>query len=129
MIKLITPWGMLVTVALLAVYATYSFWSAYAGQSGLYALLGAVSAVTCVGTALLRPWSQYLVYALTALFIVGWCYSVYAGAVVGYFSFFFESTAAAAKALAPGMALVILSCRASWNCYGHFRASRQVATS
>ena len=129
MVKLITPMGMLITVALLAVYATYAFWTAYTDQSWLYALLGVLSSVACVGTALLRPWSQYLVYALTALFIVGWCYSVYAGAVVGYFSFFFESTAAAAKALAPGMALVILSCSASWNCYGHFRASRQVATS
>ena len=128
MVKLITPMGMLVTVALLAVYATYASWTAYTDQSWLFALLGALSCVACVGTALLRPWSQYLVYALTAFFIVGWCYSVYAGAAVGYFTFFFESTAAA-RALAPGIALVILSCMASWTCFSHFRAFRQVATS
>ena len=91
MVKLITPIGMLVTVALLAVYAVYSFWTAYTDQSWPYALLGLLTLVACIGTALLRAWSQYLVYALTAFFIGGWLYSVYAGAAVGFFSIFFGS--------------------------------------
>jgi hypothetical protein len=123
MVKLITPIGMLVTVALLSVYAAYSFWTAYTDQSWLHALLGLLTVVTCIGTALLRAWSQYLVYALTAFFIGGWLYSVYAGAAVGFFSIFFESPGAVAKSLAPGIALVILSCVASWISYNHFRAS------
>jgi hypothetical protein len=113
MVKLITPMGMLITVALLAIYAAYAFWTAYIDQSGIYGLLGGFALVACYGTAMLRAWSQYLVYLLTALFIAAWCYSVYSGAAVGYFSFFFSSRLLAAKALAPGLALVVLSCLAS----------------
>src|SRR5262245_44830999 len=92
MVKLITPIGMLITVALLAIYAAYAFWTAYvhieylpdyADEAWIYGSLGALSLVACYGTAMLRPWSQYLVYVLTALFIAGWCYSVYSGAAVG----------------------------------------------
>jgi hypothetical protein len=126
MVKLITPVGMLVTVALLAVYAIYSFWTAYTDQSWPHALLGLLTLVACVGTALLRAWSQYLVYALTAFFVGGWLYSVYVGAAVGFFSMFIGSPAAIAKSLAPGIALVILSCAASWISHNHFRASSNV---
>jgi hypothetical protein len=127
MIKLITPIGMLITVALLALYATYAFWTAYVDRSWLYALLGVLSLVACFGTAMLRAWSQYVVYLLTTLFIAAWCYSVYAGAAVGFFSFFYSSNLLAAKALAPGFALVMLSCVASWNAYSHFRRARRVS--
>ena|SRR5688572_21005462 len=129
MIKLVTPVGMLITVALLAIYAAYAFWVAYTDESLLYALLGLLCFAACVGTALLRQWSQYLVYVLTAFFVVGWFYSVYAGASVGYFGFFFGSPEAVAKSLAPGLALVILSCAASWICYKHFRTSCRAARS
>lgn len=121
---LITPLGMLVTVALLAVYAAYAFWTSYTDQSWLHAVLGILSLVACVGTALLRAWSQYLVYALTVAFVVAWCYSVYLGAVVGFFSIFFSSPAAVARALAPGAALAVLSCAVSWIAFSHFRPSR-----
>ena len=121
MVKLITPIGMLITVALLALYAAYAFWTAYVDRSWLYAFLGVLSLVACFGTAMLRAWSQYLVYSLTVLFIAGWCYSVYAGAAVGFFSFSYSSHLLAVKALAPGIALVVLSCAASWNAFSHFR--------
>ena len=124
MVKLITPVGMLVTVALLAIYAAYALFVGYTGQSWLHGVLGVLSLVACVGSALLRAWSQYLVYALTALFVGSWSYSVYSAATVGYFSFFLGSPAAVARALAPGMALVILSCAVSWITYEHFRAKR-----
>jgi hypothetical protein len=128
MVKLITPIGMLVTVALLAVYAAYAFWTAYLDRSWIYGLLGVVSLVACVGTAMLRSWSQYLVYLLTTLFIVGWIYSVYAVAAVGYYSFFYSSAyLLAIKSLVPGLALVLLSCAATWNAFSHFRRARQLA--
>jgi hypothetical protein len=127
MVKLITPLGMLITVALLALYGAYAIWTAYVDTSWLYGLLGIFSLVGCYGTAMLRPWSQWLVYVLTALFIAAWCYSVYVSATVGFFSFFFSSHASALKTTAPGLALVGLSAFASWNAFRYFR--RGVATS
>ena len=97
MVKLITPMGMLITVALLALYAAYAFWTAYVDKSWIYGFLGVLSLVACYGTAMLRAWSQYLVYLLTALFVAAWCYSVYAGAAVGFFSFFYSSQLLAAR--------------------------------
>lgn len=125
MIKLITPIGMLITVALLGLYAAYALWTAYLDESWIHGLLGGLAFVACYGTAMLRPWSRYLVYLLTTLFIAAWCYSVYSGAAVGYFSVFFSSRALVAKALAPGLMLVVLSCFASWNAFSHFRRTRQ----
>lgn len=124
MIKLITPIGMLITVALLAVYAVYAFWTAYVDDSWIYGTLGLLALGTCYGTAMLRAWSQYLVYLLTALFVAAWCYSVYAGATVGFFGIFFSSHVLVIKALAPGLALVLLSFLASWNVFRHFAALR-----
>ena len=118
---LITPLGMLITVALLAIYAAYAFWTTCVDKSWVHGGLGVVSLVACYGAAMLRTWSQYLVYLLTALFIAGWCYSVYSGAKVEYFGFFFPSYAAAIRPLVPGFALVLFSCFASWNTFSHFR--------
>ena len=39
MIKLITPPGMLVTVALLAIYCAYASWTAFIERSWLYAVV------------------------------------------------------------------------------------------
>ena len=122
--KLITPIGMLITVALLAIYAAYAFWTAYLDESWVYGLLGCLALVACYGAAMLRVWSQYLVYLLTALFVAAWLYSVYSGAAVGFFSFWYGSQALVMKALAPGIALVLLSCAASWITFRHFRRTR-----
>jgi hypothetical protein len=124
MIKLITPIGMLITVALLAVYAVYAFWTAYVDNSWTYGTLGVLALGACYGTAMLRAWSQYLVYLLTGLFVAAWCYSVYAGAAVGFFGIFFSSHVLVIKALAPGAALVLLSFLASWNVFRHFAVLR-----
>ena len=121
MVKLITPIGMLITVALLALYAAYACWTAYVDHSWTYGLLGVLSLVACYGTAMLRAWSQYLVYLLTTLFVAAWCYSVYSGAAVGFFNVFFSSHVLVIKALAPGLALVVLSGVANWNVFSHFR--------
>ena len=51
MIKLITPPGMLVTVALLAIYSAYASWTAFIEKSWIYAIVALVSLAACVGTA------------------------------------------------------------------------------
>lgn len=108
-IKLITPPGMLVTVALLAIYCAYSSWMASVEQSWFYLFVAATSLAACIGTAVLQPWSRYLVYILTTGFIAAWSHSVYAGAKAGFFVFFFSSPLRAMKSIAPGLALVALS--------------------
>ena len=125
MIKLITPLGMLFTVALMAVFAVYVFWTAHIDKSWLYLGLGIVSIAACIGVALLRAWSQYLVYFLTTAFIAGWLHSVYTGATAGYFEFFFSSRLLAAKTLVPGLMLVLLSGVANWIAFSHFRRAPQ----
>jgi len=121
MIKLITPLGMLFTVAMMAVLAVYAFWTSYVDRSWLYFGLGIVSIVACIGVALLRAWSQYLVYLLSAAFVAAWFHSVYTGAAAGYFDFFFSSRFVAAKTLLPGFTLVVLSVAASCIAFRHFR--------
>ena len=124
MVKLITPFGMLITTALLAIYAVYAFWTAYVDESWAYGAIGLVTLAACYGTAMLRDWSRYLVYALTAAFVAAWGYSVYYGASVGFFSFWYGSKLESAKALAPGFALVALSCTASCIAFRHFRRTQ-----
>ena len=97
MIKLITPLGMLFTVAMMAVLAVYAFWMADVDHSWLYLVLGIVCIAACIGVALLRAWSQYLVYLLSAAFVAAWIHSVYTGAAAGYFDFFFSSRLVAAR--------------------------------
>ena len=126
MVKLITPIGMLITVALLAMYAAYAFWTAYVDESWIYGLLGALSLVACYGTAMLRPWSQYLVYLLTTLFIA--CMVLLGVFRCGsrVFQLLFFLAPARGQGSAPGLALVVLSCVASWNAFSHFRRARRL---
>ena len=112
---------MLVTVALLAVYGAYMSWAAYVGSSWLHALIALVALIACVGTAVLQPWSRYLVYLLSAGFIVSWSYSVYAGYAAGFFDFFFASPLDVLRSLAPGLALVALSAACSYAVFRHYR--------
>ncbi len=125
MIKLITPPGMLVTVALLAIYCAYATWTAVVERSWIYAMVALISLAACVGTAFLKSWSRYPVYALTAGFVSAWCYSVYAGVQAGFFPFFFSSPAAAAKSLAPGLVLACLSLVCSYVVFRQFRPVAQ----
>jgi branched-subunit amino acid transport protein AzlD len=124
MIKLITPLGMLFTVAMMAVLAVYAFWTSHVDRSWLYFGLGIVSIAACIGVALLRAWSQYPVYLLSAAFVAAWFHSVYTGVAAGYFDFFFSSRLVAAKTLLPGFTLVVLSVAASWIAFRHFRRRR-----
>jgi hypothetical protein len=124
MIKLITPPGMLVTVALLAICSAYASWTAFIERSWIYAIVALVSLAACVGTAFLKAWSRYPVYVLTVGFVTAWCYSIYAGIQAGFFGFFFSSPAAAAKSLAPGLVLACLSLICSYVVLRQFQAMR-----
>ena len=124
--KLDTPLGMLLTVALLAIYAAYAFLTASAIRSWMFVLVGAVAVCACIGTAMLRPWSRYLVYVLTAGFIGNLAYSIYAGAEAGYFSFQFQTPGAAARSLVPGLVMAVLSAACCVLVYRYF--SRRAAT-
>src|SRR5688572_10051981 len=69
MAKPIAPLGMLFTVALMAVFAAFAFWTAHVDKSWVYLPLGLIAIAACIGAALLRTWSQYLMSFLTAAFI------------------------------------------------------------
>ena len=127
MIRLITPPGILLTVALLAIYATYAGWTAYVDESGIYAAVTVVAAAACVGVALLKPWSQYPIYALTAGFTLEWLRSVANATRAGYFDFAFGTRLEMAQSLAPELALVIVSIACSCMGFRFFRRSAERA--
>jgi peptidoglycan/LPS O-acetylase OafA/YrhL len=120
-----TPAGILITVALLALYGAYAIWQAISNHSLLFALAGVVSIVACVAAARLLAWSRFLVWLLAAAFIGAWAYSVYAGVVAGYYST--SSGRQIAIALAPGILLVALSCFCAYAVFKQFRAPARQA--
>lgn len=107
-----TPPGILFTVALLVIYAAYAVLLAAVEKSPLIAAVGIAAAVAAVGTALLKPWSRFIVYALAPAFVAKLAHSVQAGVAAGYFSTRFNSHAQAAASLLPGllMALMVVAC-------------------
>lgn len=120
---LITPPGILMTVAMLGLYGLYAAAMAFIEFSVMYAIVSVLAITACLGTAVLRPWSRFLVYTLTAGFTTVWVHSVYRGLTVGYFQLQFASPIQATKSLAPGLLLVVLSCACSWIVFRHFRRS------
>ncbi len=125
MIKLITPPGMLLTVALLVIYAAYAFLIGAIEESWLLLFGGVVALIAGYGTAMLRPWSRYLVYTLAGGFIgkLGW--SIHAGARAGYFGFQFGSAHEMARSLTPSLLMVVLSCACCVLVYRHYRPESQ----
>lgn len=124
MIKLITPPGMLLTVALLVIYAVYAFLIGTIEDSWLLLAGGVVALIASYGTAMLRPWSRYLVYALAAGFIgkLGW--SIIAGVRSGFFEFQFGTAREMVRSLAPSLLLAMLSCMCCVLVFRHFRPNR-----
>lgn len=124
MIKLITPLGMLLTVALLVIYSIYAFLIGSIEDSWILLVAGAMSVVAAYGTAMLRPWSQYLVYLLAAGFVTKLGQSIYAGVASGYFDFQFGSASGSLRSLAPSALLAVLS----WICclvvFNHFSRAK-----
>jgi hypothetical protein len=119
MARLVTPVGILITVALLALYGVYAAWIGVSQHSLTSGLSGAVAFVACVGAALLKPWSRYLVYLLSAVLIGTWCYSLCAAASAGYFSLY--SASQIARQLAPGIFLAMLACFCTYAVFRQFR--------
>ena len=109
MIKLITPPGMLLTTALLAIYCAYAFaiWSI----EGTWPLLtgGVLSVIAIYGVAMVRPWSRYLMYALTLGFFAKLGTSVYSGISSGYFEFQFGRMTNSFGSLLPVLLIALLS--------------------
>ena len=119
MARLVTPVGILITVALLALYGVYASWIGVSQHSLLSGLSGVVAFVACVGAALLKPWSRYLVYLLSALIIGTWCYSLFSAANAGYFGLYTASQIA--RQLAPGVFLALLACFCTYAVFRQFR--------
>ena len=127
--KLITPMGLLVTTALLAIFSVAAAKVALVERSYPLAVAAAMSAVACAGTAYMQRWSQYLVHLMTAGFVAKWAWSVYDGYRAGYFDFQFGSTHESLRSLVPGLAIVALSGVCSCLVHAHFaRAGRDTTT-
>lgn len=127
--KLITPIGLLVTTALLAIYSVAAANVALIERSYPLAIAAAVSAVACVGTAYMQRWSQYLVHLMTAGFCAKWIRSVYDGYRAGYYDTESGATLEQLRSLAPGLALIALSGVCSWLIHRHFSRVRRNAAS
>jgi hypothetical protein len=120
MIKLITPPGMLLTVALLAIYSAYAFLIGSIEDSWPLQIGALVSIAASYGVAMLRPWSQYLVYALAAGFIGKLGLSIVAAVRSGFFSFQFGSTREIVWSLLPSLLMTMLSILCCALVFRHF---------
>jgi len=111
--KLITPPGMLFTTALLVIYGTYAILIGSIEDSWPLLAGGSLAALASYGTAMVRPWSKYLVYILTVGFAAKVGLSVYFAAKVGFFIFEFGTLSDIAVSLLPTFfmcALGVTSC-------------------
>ena len=115
---------MLLTVALLVLYSAYAFLVGVVEDSWPLLAGGVGSIVAAYGTAMLRRWSQYLVYLLALGFIAKLGQSVYAGVVSGYFSLHFSSTADALMSLIPSAVMTALSVACCLYVFRYFRQTR-----
>ena len=100
---------MLLTVALLVIYCVYAFLIGSIENSWFLLAGGWIAVAATYGTAMVRPWSRYLVYVLTAGFFAKLGLSIYDGFRSGFFGFQFGSTAQVARALLPTLLMTLLS--------------------
>jgi hypothetical protein len=70
---------------------------------------------------MLKPWSQYLVYLLTAGFLAKLGLSIYAGVVSGFFTFQFGSVTESLQSLGPSALMALLSCACCYVVFRHFQ--------
>jgi len=112
---------MLLTVALLVIYSVYAFLIGSIEKSWILLAGSGLSAVASYGVAMLRRWSQYLVYLLTMGFTAKLGLSIYAGVVSGFFDFQFGSVGEALKAITPSLIMALLSYACCLIVFRHFR--------
>lgn len=119
--KLITPPGMLFTTALLVIYATYAFLIGSIEDSVPLLAGGLVAAVATYGTAMVRPWSRWLVYLLTAGVIAKLGLSIYQAQRAGFFTFQFGNSTEIGRSLAPSLVMALLGVAGSVIVHRQFR--------
>ena len=125
MIKLITPLGMLFTSAMMVIFSVYAFLIGTIEDSWILLTGCVTAAIAGYGVAMLRPWSQHLVYVLAAGFIVKLGLSIYAGLVSGYFDMRFESINESLGSLAPSIVMATLSCICCYVVFRHFHRPKR----
>jgi hypothetical protein len=108
MFQLVTPPGMLFTTALLTIYGTYAFLIGTIERSLPLQLGGVVSVVAIYGTAMVLAWSAYLVYLLTAGFILKLGSSIHEAHRAGFFELQFGTTGDIAWSLVPSLLMAML---------------------
>lgn len=109
MIRLITPPGMLLTVAFLAIYSICAFLIGRIEDSWPLQVASLVAIVASYGTARLMPWSRYLVYLLASGFVIKMALSIVQAVSAGFFDFQFRTTTEILQSLIPSLILVLLS--------------------
>jgi hypothetical protein len=119
--KLITPLGMLFTTALLVIYGSYAVLIGSIEDSLPLLIGGGLAAAATYGTAMVRPWSQYLVYLLTAGFLAKLGLSIYQAQRAGYFGFQFGSNIEIARSLWPSVVMALLGVVCCVIVYREFR--------
>jgi hypothetical protein len=127
MIKLITPPAMLLTTALLCIYIAYAFLIGSIEESVPLLSGGVIAAVATYGVAMVRPWSRFLVYALTAGFFSKLGLSIYEGVQSGFYSIQVESVAPIQRSLVPAMLMAVLSLVCCAFVYRQFRPASDQA--
>ena len=111
---------MLLTVALLFIYCVYAFLIGWIEKSWILLAGGLVAVIATYGVAMVRPWSRYLVYALTAGFFAKLGVSIYDGVRSGFFGFQFDSTVQVARSILPTLLMALLSGVCCTLVYKHF---------
>jgi hypothetical protein len=114
-----TPVRMLLVVALLGLIAFVAVRLAMSERSWPYALAAALAALACVATAMLKPWSRFLVYLVNLACV----------AVLGYSVYIFDRTGVLrtlsagriVRSLAPATVMVLLICYCSYVVFINFR--------
>ena len=128
MVKLDTPPGILLTVAVLVIYSALAFLIGLIEDSWTLMAIGVAAIIASVGTALLKPWSRWLVYALAGGFVGKLAWSVIAAVRAGFFGFQFGSSAEVLRSLLPSLLMALLSCACCWIVYRHFATARAATT-
>jgi hypothetical protein len=120
-LKLITPPGLLFTIAVSTIVATYAFLIGITERSMPLLIGGVVAVAACIGTALLKPWSRFLVYLLTGGFLAKLTSSIHDGLSSGFFDFQFDSAKEALRSLGPTSVMALLSVSCCFLMQQHFR--------
>jgi len=112
---------MLLTVALLVIYSVYALRFGLLEDSWILTTASGLSIAAAYGTAMLRTWSQYLVYLLTAGFIGKLAYSIFVAVRVDFFDFYFATTREVIWSLTPSAVMAALSCGCAFIVFRYFR--------